>query len=196
MNAYNSRVFLLRQLCFYTDHCEPYLALIIRFWRGENKEKYWATHSTYTQELWIHTDYNLLNYLPNYKYLSHITPRWRGIFKKSLENPYIEFYHIIVQIMKMIDTINIVLFISNSHWELGQIFDCMISPRVKYWILHKCFLWFTSILIFRALFWFMGILECLMNTLLFRGSLEVMEWFELLFSDNKYIHKIRCYLQT
>ena len=118
------------------DLCEPYLVLIIRFWRGENKEKYWATHSTYTQELWIHTDYNLLNYLPNYNYLSHITPRWRGIFKKSLENQYIEFYHIIVQIMKMIDTINIVLFISNSHWELGQIFDCMISPRVKYWILN------------------------------------------------------------
>ena len=37
----------------------------------------------------------------------------------------------------MIDTINIVLFISNSHWKI----------------------WF------RALFWFMGILECLMRTL-------------------------------
>ena len=29
--------------------------------------------------------------------------------------------------MKKIDTINIVLFISNYHWKIGQIFDCGLS---------------------------------------------------------------------
>ena len=55
--------------------------------------------------------------------------------KITRKSVHIEFYHIIVQFMKKIDTINIVLFISNSHWELGQIFDCMISPWVKYTVL-------------------------------------------------------------